>query len=250
MPGLVYDKFLIFGDSITEFSYNAYPNGATDDTTAHFAFGSALQNTYTRRLDVVQRGYAGFNSNHAADMISEIVRIENSGIGKIKIATVFFGTNDAVHEGGCQHVPLDQFTSNIESIIKTLEKSNIKVIVIGPALHDEPRWRIGRAEDYKMGLIRSNESNLKYSTAAKELASSLNVPFVDLYSEFKKFEKDDKWKELLCDGVHFTGEGYKVLFNQVMAKIRESYPELAPENLPFILPYWRDIRSDIPLTEQ
>jgi len=38
---LKYNKFLIFGDSITEFSYNPYPLGHEH---VQFGFGAALQN--------------------------------------------------------------------------------------------------------------------------------------------------------------------------------------------------------------
>lgn len=248
MPGLTYDKFLIFGDSITEFSYNPYPYGTeSQQSTVHFGYGAALQNIYTRRLDIVQRGYAGFNSDHAVEMIPEIIRIENSGEGgKIRIATVFFGTNDAVKEGS-QHVPLERYLANMKSIVQLLQKNNINVILIGPAMHDEPRWRISREDDYRHGLIRSNENNEKYSDSLHELADSLDVPFVNLFKEFSKF---DNWMGLLCDGVHFTGEGYKILYNKILKQIRKKYPELAPESLPFKLPYWRDIKPGIPLVEQ
>lgn len=39
-------------------------------------------------------------------------------------------------------------------------------------------------------------------------------------------------------GLHFTPEGYRVMFREVMRVIREDLPRLSPENLPFVFPSW------------
>lgn len=53
--------------------------------------------------------------------------------------------------------------------------------------------------------------------------------------------------DLLSDGVHFTGKGYKIWYEILRQTIRETYPELKSENLPMILPHIVDIdNSDLP----
>ncbi|KAH3674343.1 hypothetical protein WICMUC_003369 [Wickerhamomyces mucosus] len=231
---LLLDKFLIFGDSITEFSYNPYPN---EDGPVQFGFGAALQHTYTRRLDVVQRGFSGYNTELAIKILPEVLKIEHQqSKSKIKVSTLFFGTNDACL-GGVQRIDIHRYIENIKFLIGLFKENDIKVILIGPSKYDEVKFKPGREKDFEAGIIRSNENNLLYSNSLKKIAQEENIPFVDLYSTFDQFTN---WKDLLIDGLHYTGEAYKILYNEVLDKIRTWYPELAPENIPFKLPYWRD----------
>ena len=54
-----YEKFLLFGDSITEFAFNTRP---TEDGKDQYALGAALVNEYTRKMDILQRGFKGYTS--------------------------------------------------------------------------------------------------------------------------------------------------------------------------------------------
>jgi hypothetical protein len=39
-------------------------------------------------------------------------------------------------------------------------------------------------------------------------------------------------------GLHFTPEGYRMMYKEVVGVIKQKLPELAPENLPFVFPPW------------
>jgi hypothetical protein len=39
-------------------------------------------------------------------------------------------------------------------------------------------------------------------------------------------------------GLHFTSEGYKLMYKAVTKVTKEELPELCPENLPFVFPPW------------
>jgi hypothetical protein len=39
-------------------------------------------------------------------------------------------------------------------------------------------------------------------------------------------------------GLHFTPEGYKLMYEAVTKVTKEELPELCPENLPFVFPPW------------
>lgn len=39
-------------------------------------------------------------------------------------------------------------------------------------------------------------------------------------------------------GLHFTPEGYKLMYKAVTKVTKEELPELYPENLPFVFPPW------------
>lgn len=241
MPhSLQYNKFLLFGDSITEFAYDSYP-AKTEGESVQFGFGSALQNIYTRRLDVIQRGFAGYNSRWAKKILPKILENENTVNSKVAIGTIFFGTNDAAL-GGPQKVPLDEYIANTEYFLDLFHQYDIKPILIAPAKHDQSKWNPLRQEDVANGITRTNENNLVYNRALKQLAQKHKVAFVDTYKLFEEY--NGNWQDLLWDGVHYSGEAYKLLFNEVLAQIRDHYPELAPESLEYILPYWRDVSED------
>ncbi|CDR43154.1 CYFA0S11e00826g1_1 [Cyberlindnera fabianii] len=237
MSALHFDKFLLFGDSITEFAYEQHP---PTSTTTQFVFGSAISNAYVRRLDVVQRGFAGYNTNWALKMLPKILEQVHTPDSQVKIATVFFGTNDAAL-GGIQKVELEEYKANTSKFLDLFAEIGTKVVLIGPAKHYQEPWHALKPEDVAKGIIRTNENNKIYSEAAKALAKDRGVAFVDLYTAFDTYDGD--WTELLIDGVHFTGKGYEIMYNEVMKAIRDNYPEFAPENLEYKLPYWRDFNK-------
>lgn len=247
-----YDKFLLFGDSITQFSNNQ---------DVGFGLQPALQNLYARKLDVINRGYSGYNSEHARLIFPEILK---SSIGKnIKLMTLFFGTNDAFdYINDIQTVELERYQDNIETIVQLAKKNNINVIVIGPSLHDPKLAKAMFALNGRNieGNPTTNKRLLLYSEAAKEVAQRNNVPFVDLWHAFKEnlglteqqlfdISADCDYpslEALLRDGIHFTGRAYEILFKLVQRAIADSYPDLTPENLPMMLSDWKEINpSDL-----
>lgn len=189
----------------------------------------------------MQRGYAGYTTRWAKKILPKIIENEHRPDSKILLGTIFFGTNDSVL-GGPQFVPLEEYIENSRSFLELFRQNDIKPVLIGPAKHDREKWENPSRElDIKQGAIRTNENNKRYSEALKQLAAENNVPFIDLYTLFDNYEGD--WRNLLLDGVHFTGEGYRILFNELMKVIREWYPQYHPENLEYILQYWRDVKE-------
>ena len=115
---LKYERFLLFGDSITEFAFNTR---MSDDGKDEFSLGAALVNAYTRKLDIVQRGFSGFNSRWALKLLPEILKNETN----IVMSTIFFGSNDSCYAEQ-QHVPLPEFEQNIRKLVHMLKEKNIK----------------------------------------------------------------------------------------------------------------------------
>lgn len=74
-------QFVLFGDSITQKSFG--PGG----------WGGALADAYQRRVDIINRGYSGYNTPWALPLLDHIFPAEITG--KVQLATVFFGANDA-----------------------------------------------------------------------------------------------------------------------------------------------------------
>lgn len=126
--------------------------------------------------------------------------------------------------------------------------------MVGPAPHDEVhRNHIfgGDPADNPRNTMR----NLQYSKIVEKVAKELDVAFIDLWHLFLE---SVGWKEgepipgklgdkssksighLLNDGLHFTGEGYRIWYDAVEKAIETKYPELIPTNLPFLFPEWND----------
>lgn len=113
-----YGKFVLFGDSITQFSCTQY------------GFHPALQNVYIRKLDVINRGFSGYNSEHARQILPKILESETN----IKLMTIFFGTNDAYdYINEIQTVELDRYKDNLSVMVQMVLDKNIKPIIIGAA---------------------------------------------------------------------------------------------------------------------
>ncbi|KIM95182.1 hypothetical protein OIDMADRAFT_134370 [Oidiodendron maius Zn] len=236
------DKILLFGDSITEQSYNQEYG---------FNLAPALQHEYFRKLQVVVRGYGGYNTEHARYILNPTLDTEAAGGSKIRLLVVFFGTNDSA-QNALQHVPLGRYAENVHLLATEAARRKVPIILVGPALVDE----------HKMDGDRATMTNLAYSNAVGKVARELEVPFIDLWHAFlesKGLKEGDpipgklgettnqNLDDLLTDGVHFSGKGYRIWYDLLRETIRKEYPELRTENLATILPHISDVdNSDLP----
>lgn len=233
---MVLSKFVMFGDSITQFSSNA---------SAGFCILPQMQNDYMRRLDVVARGFSGYNSAYANGMIEPLLNAEiNQTHGHVDLMTIFFGTND-VADNDQQHVSKDDYISNMRNIVQHVKKYNISVILVAPGPVDE-----------KLEHERSTRNMKEYGIELGNLAKSENVGFVNLWYGFLD---SLGWKDgdaipgqngtksnlnldnLLVKGLHFKPEGYKVYYKLLSKEIANKYPDLKPSNLTEIMPSWSNI---------
>ncbi|KAI3407002.1 IAH1 [Candida oxycetoniae] len=247
-----YPKFILFGDSITQHA---------NEIQGNFALQPALQDWYIRKLDILNRGYSGYNSEHARVILPHILDAElNAEKNNVKLITIFFGTNDGfVDNNPIQPISLERYRENIDYLVSLAIENNIKPIVIGPSLHDPkickkvlPHLKPG-GED-----ATSNKRYYQYSEAAREVCKNRKVAFVDLWDEFRKdggWTRDqlfqvngslENWEvgslgHLLSDGVHFTGHAYKIMYDAIKKAIGKHYPEFLPDNLATNLAVWSDI---------
>jgi isoamyl acetate esterase len=74
-------QFVLFGDSITQRSFE--PGG----------WAGVVANAYQRRVDVINRGYSGYNTRWALSLADHIFPADVTS--KVELVTVFFGANDA-----------------------------------------------------------------------------------------------------------------------------------------------------------
>ncbi|KAJ5787994.1 hypothetical protein N7457_002984 [Penicillium paradoxum] len=241
-----YDQFLLFGDSITQMSCNQ---------EVGFGFHAALQEAYSRRLDVVNRGLAGYTTAHAVKVFGKFFPTPQTAT--VRLMTIFFGANDACVEGHKQHVPLDQYKENLKTIIQhpATRAQNPRLMLISPPPVNEHQLEFFDAAKDTPFPSRTAILTKLYAAAAREVGAALNIPVVDLWSAFMK---PTGWKEgdpligsrdvpdnetlagLLSDGLHLTSAGNRVVYEEVMKVIQANWPDQTPESLPMVFPSWND----------
>lgn len=252
---LSYNKLILLGDSLTEYANQG----------EGFAYQAALQDLYIRKLDVLNRGYSGYNSDHLTHILPRVLAAEsNAARDNVKLITIAIGTNDAARTpdelNKTQAVPIERYQDNLRKLVQLSLDHNVKPILIGPGLVDVKAFNPSLAERGRPTNtdFSTNKRQHQYSQAAEAVANELNVPFVDIWEGLrvhggwsveqlynstgdKKGQDYISLGEYLHDGLHYTGAAYKILFDKVVTTIKSSYPELSPDNLPLQLSEWRNI---------
>lgn len=122
------DQIILFGDSITQQSFNQ---------DLGFGFGAALSDAYVRSIDVVNRGFSGYNTRQALHVLPRVLPPPEHA--RVRLMTVWFGANDARLPGTLggpqQHVPLDEYKANVKALVNHANvqaHTGIRIILITP----------------------------------------------------------------------------------------------------------------------
>jgi lysophospholipase L1-like esterase len=100
---------VLFGDSITQQGFGVDGN---------LGWASLLASAYSRRADVLNRGFSGYNTRHALDILPRVFGTPpDEGI---LFCTVLFGANDSALPGERQHVPMDEYKENLYKIVTSI----------------------------------------------------------------------------------------------------------------------------------
>ncbi|EKV05256.1 GDSL Lipase/Acylhydrolase family protein [Penicillium digitatum PHI26] len=244
-----YDQFLLFGDSITQMACNQERG---------FAFHAALQESYSRRLDVINRGLAGYTTAQAVKVFDQF--FPSPQTANVRFMTIFFGANDACVPTHNQHVPLDQYKENLKTIIQhpATRAQNPQLILISPPPVNEYQLEeFDAAKDTPFPSRTASFTKL-YAEAACEVGASLNIPVVDLWSAFMKptgwqegepligardVPSNDTLASLLTDGLHLTPAGNRIVYDELMKVIQANWPDQTPETLPMCVLYHESLTS-------
>jgi lysophospholipase L1-like esterase len=225
-------RLLCFGDSLTQ-------EGCSEG-----GWVSLLQNWYTRKWDVLNRGYSGYNTNQAKYLLTLGHIVEQNS--RIQLAFIFFGANDASLKdiNPAQHVPLENYSKNLKQIIQYFKETvGCKVLVICPPPMSEDMWDAHCRAQGKPEKSRLNSVTGEYAKAAQSIAVEEGVPFLNLWDEFQTARPND-WTTLLSDGLHFTKEGNGLLFKLLSAKIISEFPEFDPTKIVLDAPLWRELDQE------
>ncbi|XP_036928155.1 isoamyl acetate-hydrolyzing esterase 1 homolog isoform X3 [Acanthopagrus latus] len=175
---VIWPKVILFGDSITQFSFQA--NG----------WGAELAHKLARKCDVVNRGLSGYNSRWGKILLPRIINTQNSADNNIAAVTVFFGANDSAlkDENPQQHVPVQEYSENLKEITRLLASAGVsadRVIFITPPPLHEAAWE---KECILKGcsLNRHNSVAGLYAQACVHAAGQCGSDVLDLWTLMQK----------------------------------------------------------------
>jgi glucose/arabinose dehydrogenase/azurin len=129
---------------------------------------------------------------------------------KADVIFAFFGLNESFKglDG------LENFKNDLNSFLSNLKdqqynsSSNPQIILVSPIAHEDLR---GFLPDPS-----ANNKNLElYTEQMREVASTLNIPFIDLYQPSKELMSSPD--SLTSNGIHLNTQGYLAI-SQIMAK--------------------------------
>ncbi|CAL0330134.1 unnamed protein product [Lupinus luteus] len=232
-------EIVLLGDSITEQSFR---DGG---------WGASLANAYSRKADVLVRGYGGYNTKWALFLLNHIFPL---GSPKPPIATtIFFGANDAALLGRTserQHVPIEDYKQNLRKIVLHLKEYSPSmqiVLITPPPVSEEGRLRYAKSlyGEKAMKLPeRTNEAAGQYAKACVEIAKEMSVWSVNLWP---KMQETNGWQDkFLSDGLHLTPEGNAVVFEELIKVFNEA--GLSADEMPWDLPHHSQIDEKNPET--
>ncbi|CEI68065.1 hypothetical protein FVEN_g7666 [Fusarium venenatum] len=214
-------QLLLFGDSITQ--------GA-------ISLQTDLTKRYMRRLDVLNRGFGGYNTNSALTLLPSFFPAvaPSKTVPHVAVMTVHFGANDSCSPGEPQHCDLDTFKLNIRRILnwEGVRLHGTKVILVTPSPVEEyrlPHDGNGRAERVAM-----------YAQMIRDIGESENVPVVDLWAAMMRatgLKEGDvlpgslrtvpsvELGRLFYDGLHLNQDGYEIYTKELLRVLEAEVPE-------------------------
>ncbi|XP_048430592.1 GDSL esterase/lipase CPRD49 isoform X2 [Pyrus x bretschneideri] len=172
--------------------------------------------------DVLLRGYAGWNSRRALQVLEQV--FPKDATTQPSLVIVYFGGNDSMHphpSGLGAHVPLNEYVENMRKIAKHLkslsEKTRVIFLTAPPVNEEQIRENLS---DQTSPQKRTNESCKIYSDACLEVCQEFDVKGVDLWTSIQKIK--DWSTTCFRDGIHFSSEGSKIVAEEILKVLREA----------------------------
>ena len=230
LPMRIRPTILLFGDSLTEYGFGTDNDDDDNNNNTGVGWASLLSHTYTRRADVLNRGFSGYTSNHAVSLVHRVFGVVPNGV---LFMTLWLGANDAAIPGEPQHVALPTYKSNLKSLLRLL-RSSIKedhpILLLTPPPVDEVAWKQhcdDKYGDVSKESTRRNSLAQAYGEAVKEVAGmDMNCAVVDTW-ELLEGETPERG-QYLSDGLHLNETGNRKVYQGIMATITKHYPKLLP----------------------
>ncbi|KAG0226316.1 hypothetical protein BGW42_003775 [Actinomortierella wolfii] len=261
-----FDEFMLFGDSITQYSFNVDLRG----------FGAQLAHKYLRRLDVINRGFSGYTTDQAIHLLPQFLprgqKVEDKTQPKIQFLTIFFGANDSCLSFSPQHVPIERYERNLRALIDMVHSPSspyyapwTKIIVIVPPVIDYDRWAQHR-DSQGRPMDRTVDQTREYAIKCREVAQEYqakNKPKEDGQPWYHQVDVIDTWNlmndqiragnkslgDYLVDGLHLNSDGNELIYQELSKLIQTKYSDWDPETMPMHGPWWGNLSKEHPETD-
>ena len=243
-----------------------------DPTTP--SFGPALQHTYFRRADVINRGFGGYNTEWLLPVLEQQIL---PSVFNVVLWIILIGTNDAMLPPGANHVfesliltrlmfqvPIESFKQNLLKIVDAIKchhdnfKTKPRIILFSPPPVQEAI--IFRYYSHQAHL-RAQETTFAYSRVVMDLDVPPCVEKLDLHNAIELASKIpcqaktnplqlgnkemiSSLEEFLSDGVHLKNPSYEIMYQLVMEAIDRRWPEITPQNMPMPVTWWGNLIND------
>ncbi|KAF7849667.1 hypothetical protein BT93_L0421 [Corymbia citriodora subsp. variegata] len=210
MVGPARPQFVLFGSSIVQLGYS------------NAGWGAILADVYARKADIVLRGYYGWNSRRALQVLNQV--FPKDAAVQPSLIIVYFGGNDSMgpHSSGLgPHVPLDEYVENMRTIgehLKSLSDTTRIIFLSCPPVNEEKVRQT--SSEFFSELVRTNELCQMYSEACLELCKEIGVLAVDLFTAIRR--RPDWLNTCFTDGVHLAAEGSKVVVEEILKVLKEA----------------------------
>ncbi|KAI1307989.1 Isoamyl acetate-hydrolyzing esterase 1 -like protein [Halotydeus destructor] len=126
------------------------------------------------------------------------------------------------------HVPIDEYKSNMKAIVQYLVDRGLskdKIVFMTPPTIDIEKLSQSNVDDFpdiseevreairKLGpTVRSVQKTSEYAQACLDVGNEIHVDTLNLY---QIFTQDSRGSDLLVDGIHFSVDGSKLLFDNL-----------------------------------
>jgi len=241
MAAPVQDCIFVLGDSLTEMGGEMG------------GYVQRLSDRYARKLDVLNRGFGGYNTDHAIPILEQCLakRDQQAYAPKIRLMTIWFGANDACPLPSVQHVPLERYKTNLVDVINLIKSPespyyspDTRLILMTPPPVNEEQWEaITTSWDQPKPLDRFTEVTAKYAQVVRDVGKELKVPVTDVFTTlWETVGRDQKeLRQYMLDGLHLNAAGYTIVFEELMKTINIEYPQLHPSRLQTVFISWDSI---------
>ncbi|KAJ3733063.1 SGNH hydrolase-type esterase domain-containing protein [Lentinula guzmanii] len=231
MSANVQNSIMLFGDSLTQGGWEPGMNG----------FGANLAHRYARKLDVINRGFSGYNTEWGIPVFEQFfaTREQQKDLQIVRLLIIWFGANDSCLVQSPQHVPLAKFATNLKYLVNLVQSPesqyyspNTRIILATPP----PVNTYQR----KANLDARDPPLLDYAQTVKDIAQEEEVGIIDIWTKMWDAAGHDEQSlsDYLYDGLHLNGAGYQLMYDAVLETIEKTYPELHPDRLEMVFPGW------------
>ncbi|KAJ3138764.1 isoamyl acetate-hydrolyzing esterase [Physocladia obscura] len=227
-------------------------------------WGLTLAHAYARKLDVVNRGFSGYNSEWSKHTLLPVLSglpgaESEAGPGdaasgdsgtKVRLVVLFLGANDASLKARTA-VALDRYVANVHKMLLAVDAAapSARVVVVTPPPVHPAAWArvclaqgkvpdrdVAHTRRYRDACIAAVDSSVVSHLRPKlRLLDSWRVFFGPDEATYDSYSMEvvDKF---LCDGLHFSGLGNSSLGDALLRTISDSWPDLHPDALPAQFP--------------